>query len=54
MTDLYQQACEALIKKFADDHNLDLELDYEWPPELIDEMGRLARELQIAFGRKPL
>ncbi len=54
MSDDYTRAYQAFVKEFAEENNLELELDYEWPAELEAEFSKSFRELQIAYGRKPL
>ena len=53
MAKTYIQAYQVMVKEFAAAHNLDLEVDYEWPREFEVEWSRLVRELQIAYGQKP-
>lgn len=54
MSDEYALAYQAFVKEFAEQNNLDLEVDYEWPKDVEAEFRRRFRELQLAFGRKPL
>lgn len=54
MSDEYTLAYQAFVKEFAEQNNLDLEVDYEWPKDVEAEFRKLFRELQIAFGRTPL
>jgi hypothetical protein len=54
MDEDYVHAYMGLVQGFANLHNLDLEIDCEWPSELEVEFRNLFRELQQEFGREPL
>ena len=50
----YMQEYQALILEFAHQHNVDLEVDYEWPTEVEAEWRALVSALQAKHGRTPL